>query len=75
MEKISHKRMKEEVLVNNFKNGNVFDKVGVNFSEVRCKFNKKFKSQILGAKKNQILGFRNFCCCSYEKSKNSSFAF
>ena len=34
------------------KNGNVFDSVGVNFSEVSGKFHKKFKSQILGAKKN-----------------------
>ena len=33
------------------KNGNVFDSIGVNFSEVRGKFNKKFKSQILGANK------------------------
>ena len=34
------------------KNGLVFDSVGVNFSEVSGKFNKKFKSQILGANKN-----------------------
>ena len=34
------------------KNGNVFDSVGVNFSEVSGKFHKKFKSQILGAKNN-----------------------
>ncbi len=34
------------------KNGSVFDSVGVNFSEVSGKFNKKFKKQILGAKKN-----------------------
>jgi len=32
--------------------GLVFDKVGVNFSEVQGKFNSKFRSQILGAKKN-----------------------
>ncbi len=32
--------------------GLVFDKVGVNFSEVQGKFRKKFRSQILGAKKN-----------------------
>jgi len=34
------------------KNGLVFDSVGVNFSEVSGKFHKKFRSQILGAKKN-----------------------
>jgi len=34
------------------KNGLVFDSLGVNFSEVSGKFNKKFASQILGAKKN-----------------------
>ena len=34
------------------KNGNVFDSVGVNFSEVSGKFQKKFRNQILGAKKN-----------------------
>ena len=33
------------------KNGLVFDSVGVNFSEVSGKFHKKFRSQILGAKK------------------------
>ena len=34
------------------KNGLIFDSVGVNFSEVSGKFHKKFRSQILGAKKN-----------------------
>tara|TARA_B110000196_G_scaffold275175_1_gene252493 strand:+ start:891 stop:1748 length:858 start_codon:yes stop_codon:yes gene_type:complete len=34
------------------KNGLVFDSLGVNFSEVSGKFNKKFSSQILGAEKN-----------------------
>lgn len=34
------------------KNGLVFDSVGVNFSEVSGKFDKKFKNQILGASKN-----------------------
>jgi len=34
------------------KNGLIFDSVGVNFSEVSGKFQKKFKSQIFGAKKN-----------------------
>ena len=34
------------------KNGLVFDSVGVNFSEVSGKFEKKFRSQIPGAKKN-----------------------
>ena len=34
------------------KNGSVFDSVGVNFSQVSGKFHKKFRTQILGAKKN-----------------------
>ncbi|MDC1475898.1 oxygen-dependent coproporphyrinogen oxidase [Pelagibacteraceae bacterium] len=34
------------------KNGLVFDSVGINFSKVSGKFKKKFRSQILGAKKN-----------------------
>ena len=34
------------------KNGHVFDSIGINFSEVSGKFHKKFKSQVLGAKKN-----------------------
>ena len=34
------------------KNGLVFDSVGINFSEVSGKFNKKLRSQILGAKRN-----------------------
>ena len=34
------------------KNGSVFDSVGVNFSEVSGRFQKKFRSQILGAEKN-----------------------
>ncbi len=34
------------------KNGLVFDRVGVNFSQVSGKFHKKFKSQVLGAKNN-----------------------
>ena len=34
------------------KDGLVFDSVGVNFSEVYGKFNKKFKSEVLGAEKN-----------------------
>ena len=34
------------------KNGAVFDSIGVNFSEVSGKFHKKFREQILGAKKN-----------------------
>ena len=33
-------------------NGKIFDNAGVNFSEVSGKFHKKFRSQILGAKKN-----------------------
>ena len=33
------------------KNGLIFDSVGVNFSEVSGKFNKKFRSEIPGAKK------------------------
>ena len=56
------------------KNGSIFDSVGVNFSEVSGKFEKKFRSQILGAKKkSKLLGIRSFCGCSYEKSKNASF--
>ena len=34
------------------KNGSVFDSVGVNFSEVSGKFQKKFRSQVLGAKRD-----------------------
>ena len=34
------------------KNGAVFDSLGINFSEVSGKFQKKFKSQVLGAEKN-----------------------
>jgi len=34
------------------KRGFVFDSVGVNFSEVSGKFDKKFRSQVLGAEKN-----------------------
>ena len=36
------------------KDGLLFDRVGVNFSEVSGKFNKKFKSQVLGTTKNII---------------------
>ena len=42
------------------KNGFIFDSVGVNFSEVKGKFDKKFKSQILGAKKILITGRLEF---------------
>ena len=35
-----------------FENGKLFEKVGVNFSEVYGKFPKKFKGQIPGTKKN-----------------------
>ena len=34
------------------KDGNIFDSLGINFSEVTGKFQKKFRFQILGAKKN-----------------------
>ena len=34
------------------KDGLVFDRVGINFSEVSGKFRKKFKSQVFGANKN-----------------------
>ncbi len=34
------------------KDGSVFDSLGINFSQVSGKFHKKFRSQILGAKKN-----------------------
>ncbi len=35
-----------------FENGKIFDKVGVNYSEVYGKFSKKFKNQIPGTKKS-----------------------
>ena len=35
-----------------FENGKIFDKVGVNFSEVYGKFSKQFKNKIPGANKN-----------------------
>ena len=35
-----------------FKNGKIFDKIGVNFSEVYGKFSKKFKNKIPGTKKS-----------------------
>jgi len=34
------------------KDGSIFDSLGINFSEVSGKFHKKFRSQVLGAKKN-----------------------
>ena len=36
-----------------FENGEIFDKVGVNFSEVYGKFSKKFSKKIPGTKNNQ----------------------
>ena len=36
-----------------FENGKIFDKVGVNFSEVYGKFSKKFSKQVPGTEKNQ----------------------
>ena len=50
--KKSKKKIEGGGLCTILKNGLVFDSVGVNFSEVSGKFHKKFRSQILGAKKN-----------------------
>ena len=36
------------------KNGKIFDKVGVNFSEVKGKFSKQFRNKIPGTKKSSI---------------------
>ena len=35
-----------------YENGKIFDKVGVNFSEVYCKFSNQFKNKIPGTNKN-----------------------
>ena len=43
-----------------FENGKVFDKVGVNFSEVFGKFSKEFKNKIPGTSKTQNFGHREF---------------
>ena len=40
--------------------GKIFDKVGVNFSEVYGKFPKKFQNNILGAKKIQDFGHQEY---------------
>ena len=42
------------------KNGKIFDKVGVNFSEVYGKFSKEMKKNIPGAKNMLIFGRQEF---------------
>ena len=42
------------------KNGKIFDKVGVNFSEVYGKFTKEMRKNIPGKKIIQIFGLREF---------------
>ena len=44
------------------RNGLIFEKVGVNFSEVSGKFDKNFKSEIWGTKKNP--NYCHFSKCS-----------
>ncbi|MFL2882900.1 MAG: oxygen-dependent coproporphyrinogen oxidase [Pelagibacteraceae bacterium] len=52
--RIWHKKNKEEGggISYILENGNIFDKVGVNKSTVSGKFQKKFRSKIMGAEKN-----------------------
>ena len=53
------------------RNGQIFDKVGVNHSTVEGVFQKNYKSNIPGTKKkSNLLGIRNIGGCTYEKSKN-----
>ena len=57
-------------------NGKIFDKVGVNFSEVYGKFPNKMKGEIPGTKKKyKVLGNRYINCYAYEKSSCTSYAF
>ena len=59
-----------------FENGKLFEKVGVNFSEVYGKFPKKFKGQIPGTKKKfKFLGIRNIGSYAYEESSYTCYAF
>ena len=56
--------------------GKIFDKVGVNKSTVSGIFPKKYRSKILGAKKNgQYWASGSISGCAYEKSKNSCHTF
>tara|TARA_B100001123_G_scaffold435175_1_gene563123 strand:+ start:1021 stop:1878 length:858 start_codon:yes stop_codon:yes gene_type:complete len=52
--KKSNKKNEGGGIYNIIRNGNVFDSAGINFSEVSGKFQKKFRSQVLGAKKNPL---------------------
>ena len=57
-------------------NGKIFEKVGVNFSEVYGKFSKKFRSRMPGGDKNpKILGIRYINSNAYAKPSCSSHAF
>ena len=56
--------------------GEIFDKVGVNLSAVSGKFEKIFRSKILGAEENiKITTQNDFSSDAYEKSSYSSNSF
>ena len=58
------------------KNGQIFDQVGINHSTVQGKFQKNYKSNIPGTKKNQTYWASGYIgCCAYEKSKYPSCSF
>ena len=58
------------------KNGQLFEKVGINHSTVEGIFPKKFKGNITGAKKKySLLGFWHIGRSSYEKSQNAGGTF